>query len=315
MLNLPQLHYFYLTAKARSFARASEQANITQPALSNAIKTLEERLGFDLFDREERPIRLTARGRSFFDHVERLLFLAQNVDTSAKTLRDGDQGHIRLGMTAVFAASFGGEATSRWLADFPKMTLDVMVRPSPVLLKKVLDEDLDLIVGTAQELQGAAGDLDIFELPTQQGRALVRTGHPLLEKQQIEKADLERYGCVASHFSPSVLGQLAQSFGFDTREDLPVRVNSESIDLLCDLTARSDYLLLSTRACTRHAVALGRICDLGVDLGIDAYWQIACRRGRLLHPKAQDLIALITQVCSEAAQVRIVDKSEGKSGG
>jgi len=79
MLNLVQLNYFQVTARCESFAKACEVANITQPALSNAIKTLEERLGFRLFDRNERPIRLTPRGRTLLEEVDRLLFQGRNV--------------------------------------------------------------------------------------------------------------------------------------------------------------------------------------------------------------------------------------------
>ena len=296
MLNLVQLNYFYLTAQSGSFVRASEQANITQPALSNAIKSLEDRLGFAVFERKDRPIRLTPRGRVFLDHVEKLLFEARNVEISARDLRDGEAGSIHIGMTSVFASSFGGEAAALWLKDHPKMSLDMLVRPTPVLVTKLLSEELDLIVGIASELSSAAPQLDLFELAPQLGRAYVRAGHPVLGQGALTRADLTQYGMAASYYAPSVLTQFAERFGFTSADDLPVAVNSENTDVLCDLTANGDFVLLSTRQCTRHATATGSLVEVPVELATEAQWMIATRRGRLQHPQAAALMALIKRV-------------------
>lgn len=305
MLNLKQLHYFYLTAQTGSFARACEQANITQPALSNAMKSLEEQIGFSLFDREERPIRLTPQGRSFFTHVEKLLFQAQNVESSALYLRYGEEGHVRLGMTAVFAASFGGEASAVWLADNPRMTLDVKVHPTPILLDKLLTQELDVVVGITSELQSESGRLDSSDLKPQAGLLFCRSDHSLLKTRNVQRHDLEQYRLAAAHYAPLVLSQLAAKFGFEKPEDLPIVVNSENTDLLCDLTANSDLLFFSTYECTRHAIALGRISPIESDLETFAYWSVAKRKGRLQHPRTQALIDALKAVTDQAAGRRM----------
>ena len=65
-----------------------------------------------MFDRRERPVRLTPRGRTLLEEVERLLFQARNVEITVQALRDGEAGHVRLGMTAAFASAFGGRGTT-----------------------------------------------------------------------------------------------------------------------------------------------------------------------------------------------------------
>lgn len=304
MLNLKQLHYFYLTARAGSFARACELANITQPALSNAMKSLEEQIGFSLFDRQDRPISLTPQGRSFFSQVEKLLFQAQNVDSSARYLRHGDEGHVRLGMTAVFAASFGGEASAIWLADNPKMTLDVKVQSTHLLLDKLLAQELDIMVGIKSELQSESGRLDSLDLRPQESLLFCRSGHPLVNTGNVQRSDLERYRLVAGHYAPFVLAQLAARFGFEKLEDLPIVVNSENTELLCDLTANSDLLFLSTYACARHATALGLIRPIETVIETFAHWRIATRKGRLQHPRTQALIDVLKTVTNRGADIR-----------
>jgi len=299
MLNLVQLNYFQVTARCESFAKACEVANITQPALSNAIKTLEERLGFRLFDRNERPIRLTPRGRTLLEEVDRLLFQGRNVEIMVQALRDGEAGHVRLGTTAAFASAFGGQAAAMWLREHPKMTLDVLVRPTPILLDKLLSEDLDVIVGITSELQPGSGMLDILHLPSQSGHAFVRKGHVALQKDALTPEDIDQFGLAASHYAPLVLAQFAERLGYEKAQDLPIVVNSENTSLLCDLTANSDLVLLSTRESTRHSTALGQLVELDVDLITAADWSIAKRRGRRQLPGADALVGFIQSMLEQ----------------
>ncbi|MEM6896878.1 MAG: LysR substrate-binding domain-containing protein, partial [Pseudomonadota bacterium] len=161
-------------------------------------------------------------------------------------------------------------------------------------------EELDLIVGITSELTGFAPQLDFVELAAQLGRAYVRAGHPVLAKGSVDRADLDAYGLAASHYAPSVLTQFAETFGYVSAEDLPVGVNSENTDLLCDLTANSDFVLLSTRECTRHATADGSLVEIKMELATEAEWTVASRRGRLQHPQAAALVQVLRHVVMDA---------------
>lgn len=295
-LNLTQMRYFYLTARAGSFAKACAQANITQPALSNAIKSLEDRIGFSLFDRTQRPIRLTPQGITFFDHVEKLLFQTQNVETAVRFLRAGDEGHIRLGMTTAYASSLGGESVAAWARVNDKMTLDIIVRHTSGLLAGLLADDLDIIVGTASELRSVSGRLDLADVPQQIGCAYCRAGHPILDQGAYAAEDFRKYRLAASHYPVSALSNLAKVLGFDKPEDLPIAINSEDAGLLCDLAANSDLVLLSTRQATRQAVALGNLVELPLDLEVIALWQVAQLKGRVQHPRANLLVQQLISV-------------------
>lgn len=68
-MNLQQLRYFVALAEVGNFHKASERLCITQPALSNSIRNLEEELGLVLFVRTNRKTSLTAQGRRFYNHV------------------------------------------------------------------------------------------------------------------------------------------------------------------------------------------------------------------------------------------------------
>ena len=72
-MNLSQLYYFRKLAELQHYTKAAKELYISQPALSDAIKSLERELGVPLFKREGRNVRLTRYGREFADYVGRAL--------------------------------------------------------------------------------------------------------------------------------------------------------------------------------------------------------------------------------------------------
>src|SRR5688572_32193898 len=70
-MELGQLEAFIAVAREGSFTRAAERLNLAQPSLSARIHHLEQSLGGALFDREERPVRLTSLGEIFLPYAER----------------------------------------------------------------------------------------------------------------------------------------------------------------------------------------------------------------------------------------------------
>ena len=72
-LDLKQLNYFVNIVEQMSFSKAAQKLHISQPSLSNAIKSLESELGFELLERTTRNIRLTEAGKVLYDRALHLL--------------------------------------------------------------------------------------------------------------------------------------------------------------------------------------------------------------------------------------------------
>jgi DNA-binding transcriptional LysR family regulator len=297
MLNLTQLYHFKLVAQEGSFARASTLANITQPALSNSIRSLEKRLGLQLFERSERPIRLTPEARGILPRVDAVLFEARNLDQSLSNLILGQSGHIRLGMTAVYSTSLGGPIIAEWHNAHPNVKLDIVVHETPALLEGLRDEMLDLIVGDSRDLQTDTDDLKLVDLPAQSGGAFCRAGHPILDIRHPQPADLARYRFAGTHFPADVVKDFAEFLGRErTGLDPVVSIDSHNIAALRDAVAESDLILLTTPGTVRNALALGILRQIPIDLGIDGMWCVVTRHGRVLHPGVPQLVAKIVEI-------------------
>lgn len=297
MQNLTQLHHFKLVAQEGSFARAADMAHITQPALSNSIRSLEKKLGFQLFERSERPIRLTSEAKSILARVDAVLFEARNLDQSLTNLGSGQGGHLRLGMTAVYSTSLGGPIIAEWHNSHPNVKLDLVVQETVDLLQGLRAETFDLIVGDARDLQADTDDLQLIDLPVQSGGAFCRAGHPVLDIRQPQPSDLARYHFVGTHFPAEVTKAFARFIGRDNLGPDPIMsIDSHNIAALRDAVAESDLILLTTAGTVRNALALGILKQIQIDLRIDGVWFVVTRRGRVLHPAVPRLIDKIVEI-------------------
>ena len=96
-MNRNQLKYFVAAAESRSFTRAAEQFYISQTAVTQQIRLLEESLGCELFDRSTRPVSLTSAGRAFLEDARAILKQMSRAAERAHDASSGLSGTLRVG--------------------------------------------------------------------------------------------------------------------------------------------------------------------------------------------------------------------------
>ena len=105
MLNLSRLHLLCELAVLGTIARVAEAVNLTRPAVSQQLATLEEEIGAVLFERSGRGVKLTAAGHGLVAQAGRLLELVNEIETDFATARGTVMGELRI-------AAFGSVATT-----------------------------------------------------------------------------------------------------------------------------------------------------------------------------------------------------------
>ncbi|MDH2635121.1 LysR family transcriptional regulator [Acinetobacter nosocomialis] len=96
MLTLKQFQYFIKIVEEGGFTAASEKLFIAQSALSRQMKLLEEEIGFQLFDRTDKRVKLTAAGEVFYKKIkDNLLYLNEIIDLS-KSVSEGKNRQIKI---------------------------------------------------------------------------------------------------------------------------------------------------------------------------------------------------------------------------
>ena len=96
-VDLELYRIFYVVAKNKHMTKASEELHISQPAISQSIKKLEEQLGGILFLRSNKGMNLTEEGKMFYDYVKGALELINNAENEFTSFKDLSKGEIKIG--------------------------------------------------------------------------------------------------------------------------------------------------------------------------------------------------------------------------
>ncbi|UUV05343.1 LysR family transcriptional regulator [Ruegeria sp. YS9] len=167
-------------------ARAADQLNITQSALSHQIKGLEDQAGVELFLRRSKPMKLSAAGFRLLRLAEQILPQVEAAQSEFSSLRDGRTGrmHIAIECHACFEWLFPVlEAFRKSWGD-----VDVDIRPGLAFdaLPALQKEEVDLVVSSdPEDLPG----VEFVELFDYNAVFVAASTHPLAKKDYIEAED------------------------------------------------------------------------------------------------------------------------------
>lgn len=144
-ITLEQLKAFLAVVRLGGVRKAARALNLTQPAITARIKTLEETLGCVLFERTSRGVRPTKRGELLLVHAEKFEHL---VDLVERDVVDplGVERRLRLGVSETIAQCWLPEFVAALHAQFPQLEIEVNVDVSTNLRAGLLDREIDLAV-------------------------------------------------------------------------------------------------------------------------------------------------------------------------
>jgi DNA-binding transcriptional LysR family regulator len=187
-MEMHQVRYFLAAAKALSFTRAAEVCNVSQPALTTAIKKLEAQLGSPLFHREGRHIALTEFGRRMEPHLGQILEQAKAAETVAKDFRLLNQVPVRVGIMS----TIGPMRIAALMAAIEKRSpgLETAVRDgAPEALAAQLDAD-ELDMAILNPLDGLGENYRAEPIYTERYVVLLPPDHPFCERNMLALREL-----------------------------------------------------------------------------------------------------------------------------
>lgn len=146
-MSLRALRHFVVVAEELHMHRAAERLHIAQPALSQQIKQLEQRLGVVLFSRANRRLTLTAAGEAFLHKTRLALEMADQAVLDAQRTARGEQGRLHLGYvsSAMYDSKLPG-LLRRLRADWPGIELSLVQGDVQMLYEALLDLRLDIAI-------------------------------------------------------------------------------------------------------------------------------------------------------------------------
>ncbi len=253
-MDLPELRVFLTVAAERSFSAAARKLHRTQPAVSQAIRRLEEALGERLFDRSSKDGRLTEAGRVLQGYAERLLRLAEETEAAVRELQDLRRGRVLIG-----ANEAGVHALlpvfERFRKAHPQVFIDVRRVPARQIATQVLEGSLDFGVLTfAPAERGlAAVPLEPDELVL-----LAHPAHPLARRRSVTLADLADHPIIA-HNDPSPARERVLQLFEQRHAPVDIRMALPSLDGIKRAVEMRLGVALLPRRCALTEITRGQL--------------------------------------------------------
>lgn len=189
-LTLRQLTYFEALAHEGHFGRAAERCAISQPALSVQIRDLEESLGFALFERGPRHVRLTALGDAFAKRAGDILRAVADMNDWAETARGGRIERLRLGVIPTIAPYLLPRFISDVTQTYPDIDLHVRETVTPRLIAELLDGRLDAAIVALPTDEPALAEMPLFKEEMVLVRPEKDAGAPLVSPDALDEMRL-----------------------------------------------------------------------------------------------------------------------------
>ncbi|WFU38113.1 LysR family transcriptional regulator [Bradyrhizobium sp. CB82] len=200
-LSLRQIRAYLAVARTLSFTRAAAETNLSQPALTVQIRSLEQQLGIKLFDRNSRSVELTRLGRELVPVFERLLREFDETVTGVRDIARHGVGSVRLGALPSFAAGILPDVIVRFRARFPRVALTIKDAIASRVMDLVVSEDVDLGVVGGEPIHA---DLDVIHRTEDRLNVILPAGHPLSRKKRIGVEELAAFPLILMDPATSV---------------------------------------------------------------------------------------------------------------
>lgn len=188
-IDLELYRVFFVVAKHKHMTKASEELHISQPAISQSIKKLEEQLGGTLFLRSNKGMELTEEGKMFYEYVKGALELINNAENEFTSFKNLDKGEIKIGCSTTLTKLVLLDALKRFHPNYPNININITNDLTSNLINDLKLGKLDFVIFNESNIKESNLNLQkIKEL--KQGFVY----NPLFYKDEVESfEDLNNY--------------------------------------------------------------------------------------------------------------------------
>lgn len=187
-MELYQIRYVLTAAETLNFTRAAERCNVSQPALTKAVKSLEEELRAPIFTREGKRVRLSDFGRSILPTLRQMQEQAERAKAIADEYRLLDKVPVRLGVLGTIGSVRIARFLAAFQSDYAGVEVEVVEAPLPELLNRLDQGGLDLTI--VNPCEGVPESFRVHPLYSEKYVVVLPPDHPLAERNIIRLKDL-----------------------------------------------------------------------------------------------------------------------------
>jgi len=297
--NLQQLHAFATIVSTGSLGRAADALHVTQPALSRAIRRLEEQVGAPLFERHSRGMHLSAVGETLLPHATLLLREAEQAREEIDAMRGLARGTIRCGAVGSIASFVLPLAVSGVLTRWPGLRVEIIEgvwdRLADALMHREIDLALSMVVPDTDEIV-SIGDLRWED----SSYVVAALDHPLRQRPALTLADTLDAQWAIPPRGTAPYDHMRETFAAHGLRMPDIAVETRSVTTLKSLVGGSGFLswMASTMYATESKAGVFDTLEIPGVVGKRPLTAFRRRNGILPSPAAKLLeqLRLLTSV-------------------
>ena len=263
MLDVYEMKVFLVAAETENFSEAARQLSLTQPAVSMQIRSLEKKLGVDLFYRAGRSLSLTEQGKVLMSMARDMVNHAIQIEEEIESLKGEVVGHLKIGCSTATGKYFLPHLAARFRRCFPAVQMTIYNHGREVVINELCEGAVQLIVVSAPP---ACKDVEYRHFFTDHVVLIVPVDHPWAERDSIAVEELRGANFILRDHQSGTREEVEQvltEVGLSV-SDLNVVMeigNSEAISMAVEEGMGAAFV---SRTVARRGIELGRIREVAV---------------------------------------------------
>lgn len=264
LVNARLLFVLIAVAETGSEGRAAERLNLSQPAVSQAIRDIEHLAGTQLVERTSRGVHLTESGELLLRRIKLALTELRVAEEEVASIQGLLRGHVTIASLPFSSVELVPQAVTKFLSQNPELKVTIVDGTYDSLMHQLRSADVDMIVGTLRA--SVFDDIEQEALFDDTLSVVCRVGHPFTKLGAIELRDVVRAPWVVPLLDTVTRSSFEEAFRTENIEMPPIRLEVHNPMVVRSILLKSDHLALLSPLQVRSEIVAGQLTVLPITL-------------------------------------------------
>ncbi len=259
-MEMSQLEFLLKVVEEGSFSKAAQRVYRTQPAISIAIRRLEEEVGAPLLDRAQKTPTLTEAGQIIHEYAQRIIALRDQARATLENLKKLEQGCVRIGSNESTSLYLLPEVLLIFRERHPKVKVEIFRHVSEKLPHEVLDRKVDFALMAHEPSEN---ELQAFPIFKDELILIMNPKHPLSKQESVTVKELGKESFLAHNVQTASRKKVVETFA-KTNTPLNITLELDTVETIKRFVRKELGLALVPRMCVIEEIENGTLATIPV---------------------------------------------------
>jgi DNA-binding transcriptional LysR family regulator len=259
-MEMAQLEYFSQVVQEKSFSKAADRVFRTQPAVSIAIRRLEDEIGLPLLDRTQKNPVPTDAGKIVYDYAQRILALRDQVGQAIAEMQSLKKGRVRVGANESTSLYLLPDLILQFREKHPQVKVEIFRQVSHRLPREVLERNIDFALMASEPTDR---ELEAFPVLNDDLVLIMSPKHHLASRSSVRIKELGKESFIAHNVKSGSRIKVIEAFA---RQHTPLNITLElaTIETIKRFVQKRVGLAFTPRMCVREELERGVLVTVPV---------------------------------------------------